>query len=219
MKTLLLATLVTLMVGTDAAGFLDFLLGVPTDAPGLPLMTNKHWFCHDLDCPAYEVLANTTGYEKRRYEATKWVATNLTSASFSSGENSKMFNKLFQYISGQNSIQQKIPMTAPVLKRHAPGATPGAPSTHIMYFMVPHNMHASTPTPTDPSVYLVSLPPMIVYVGSYGGYSSESKDMAAFHALRAELGKTPYNTRFSFTAGYDSPFNLVHRHNEVWIPA
>ncbi|XP_033750423.1 heme-binding protein 2-like [Pecten maximus] len=218
MKTMLCATFLTLVMGADAAGFLDFLFGVPTDAPGLLNMTNKHWFCHDLDCPAYETMTTRPGYEKRRYEASKWVATNLTTTSFSSTENSQMFNKLFKYISGQNAMNQKIPMTAPVLKRHVPGATPQAPSTHIMYFMVPHDMQVSTPAPTDPSVYLVSLPPMVVYVGSYSGYSSESKDMAAFKTLRAELETTPFNTGYSFTAGYDSPFNIVHRHNEVWIP-
>ncbi|XP_060062814.1 heme-binding protein 2-like [Ylistrum balloti] len=215
MKTMLFSFLVTLVVGTDAAGLLDFFFGgTPTDAPGLLDMTNQHWFCHNLDCPAYETMLTTPGYEKRRYEASKWVATNTTS----SQKNSQLFQKLFHYISGDNALSQKINMTAPVLKRHVPGANPQAASTHIMYFMVPHKMQDSTPAPTDPSVYFVTLPPMVVYVKSYSGYSSESKDMTAFNALRAELKMTTFDSAYAFTAGYDSPFNLIHRHNEVWIP-
>ncbi|OWF47548.1 heme-binding protein 2-like [Mizuhopecten yessoensis] len=217
MKTMLFACFVTLLAGADAAGFLDLLFGVPTDPPGLLNMTNKHWFCHDLDCPAYEPMMTPPGYEKRRYEDSKWVATNVTTNNYGSSQNSQMFNKLFKYISGENSMHQKVPMTAPVLKHETPGATPGAASTHIMYFMVPHDMRVSTPAPTDPSVYLVTLPSMVVYVGSYSGYASQSKDTDALNALRAELKTTSSNSGYTFTAGYDSPFNLIHRHNEVWI--
>ncbi|XP_069136614.1 heme-binding protein 2-like [Argopecten irradians] len=218
MKAMLLATLVTLVVGTNA-GFLDNLFGAKTDPPGLVGMSNKHWFCHDLDCPAFETTDTRTGYEKRRYESTKWVATNLTEVGFTNAENTLMFGKLFQYISGKNAQNEKIPMTAPVLRRHVPGATPTTPSTYVMYFFVPHNMQTSAPAPTDPSVYLVDLPPMIVYVGSFSGRTSNTKEADAFRALRAELGTTPYSTGYTFTAGYDSPFNILHRHNEVWIPA
>lgn len=28
-----------------------------------------------------------------------------------------------------------------------------------------------------------------------------------------------YNAATFFSAGYDSPFRLLNRHNEVWIPA
>ena len=55
-------------------------------------------------------------------------------------------------------------MTAPVLRKIIPGATPGADNMFIMHFMVPHNMQASAPAPTDPQVYLTTLPPMKVYV-------------------------------------------------------
>jgi hypothetical protein len=47
--------------------------GVPKKAP---------WFCHELDCPVFEVMNSTAAYETRYYKAGKWVATNVESYAY-----------------------------------------------------------------------------------------------------------------------------------------
>lgn len=48
------------------------------------------------------------------------------------------FMKLFEYISGGNSRQAKIPMTAPVLTKIEPGQGPNCESTFTMSFYNPY---------------------------------------------------------------------------------
>ena len=56
-----------------------------------------------------------------------------------------MFRKLFNYISGTNDKQAKIPMTAPVSVLVKPGA---GKSTFTMAFYVPAAFQKDTPIPT-----------------------------------------------------------------------
>lgn len=63
-----------------------------------------------------------------------------------------MFWKLFNYISGQNDKQVKIPMTAPVSIYIEPGAGPNCESTFTMAFYVPASFQEDTPEPTDADV-------------------------------------------------------------------
>lgn len=46
------------------------------------------------------------GYELRQYESSKWVMTNLTAMIFTDDDDKEMFDKLFYYISGNNSIRK-----------------------------------------------------------------------------------------------------------------
>jgi hypothetical protein len=46
------------------------------------------------------------GYELRQYEASKWVMTNLTTMVFTDNDDKAMFDKLFYYISGNNSVRK-----------------------------------------------------------------------------------------------------------------
>lgn len=50
------------------------------------------------------------------------------------------FMKLFRYISGTNSKQAKIPMTAPVLTKIEPGQGPNCESTFVMSFYQPYSL-------------------------------------------------------------------------------
>ena len=70
---------------------------------------------------------------------------------------------------------------------------------------------------TNCQVKIVELPEMTVFVKSFGGWM----DMEKIQQHGMELGKAlqkdgvPFDDTQLFTAGYDSPFRLFGRHNEV----
>lgn len=41
-----------------------------------------HWFCHGLECPAFDVLEKQEKYEVRKYGVGRWVSTTIGSHSF-----------------------------------------------------------------------------------------------------------------------------------------
>ena len=57
----------------------------------------------------------------------------------------------------------KIPMTAPVTVRIEPGAGPNCESTFIISFFIGQNFRQTPPKPTNPDVYLATVPEMDVY--------------------------------------------------------
>ena len=75
------------------------------------------------------------------------------------------------------------------------------------------------PKPTNTDVYLQKLPFKKVAVITYSGYSNKGTEQQNLVTLGNFLTKNnmKFNTEFYFTAGYDSPFKFLFRHNEVWV--
>ena len=71
---------------------------------------------------------------------------------------STMFWKLFNYISGQNDKQEKIPMTAPVSVLIEPGSGPNCESTFTMAFYIPSAFQDNPPKPDNPDVSIEERP-------------------------------------------------------------
>merc|ERR1712121_116511 len=96
----------------------------------------KPAYCNGLDCPVFEVFENATEYELRRYSAAMWVSTQYTAMTPDEADEMARvaFNRLFEYISGQNENKEKINMTAPVVIEVTPGAGPNCVSTFVMSF-------------------------------------------------------------------------------------
>lgn len=131
------------------------------------------------------------------------------------------FERLFKYISGANKQKVKIPMTVPVAIEMEAGAGAFCKSTCTESFFVPFKDQENPPKPTDEKVYISNYSEHCQYVASYPGISTETlvKEMVAKLAAaldKAGKGSTYYKDTFFF-AGYDSPFQLLHRHNEVWF--
>ncbi|QDZ21613.1 SOUL heme-binding protein [Chloropicon primus] len=175
------------------------------------------WFYHGLEGPAFTE-KNASGIEVRAYPESYWTATTVT------GENmdkalSEGFMRLFRYISGENEEKQKVPMTVPVMTTVTPGAGPFCEENFTIHFYVPKEFQDNPPKPSDPRVENVVLPPVTVAVASYPGWNDEkeviSNGKALFQALRS--ANIPFDAETFFTAGYDSPFRLIDRHNEVWV--
>lgn len=78
-----------------------------------------------------------------------------------------MFWKLFNYISGQNERQEKIPMTAPVsvlVEPDGPSEADDLQNTFTMAFYIPAPFDENPPQPNDSSVSIEHRPEIRVLV-------------------------------------------------------
>lgn len=184
------------------------------------------WFCHDLDCPQYVSVKNITDLELspvelRRYAAGNWVSTVVLDVKSYEGAVAKGFWRLFRYISGENEQEQKVEMTAPVRVKVLPGQGPACESNFTISFFIPSEFQADPPKPTNPDVAVTASAAMDVYVWGFGGWATGNKYVSHASDLVQQLTDGGYKVEedFFYTAGYDSPFRVLNRHNEVWIPA
>jgi len=177
--------------------------------PGTPIAQCKE---QSLECPDFKMVAVKTGYEVRKYPALKWVCTRYAGHEPSSN---KMFMKLFNYIQGSNDQGVKIPMTAPVTTYIEPGAGPNCNNNFTMCFFVPTAFWGNTPQPTDKEVFLLDTPESTQYVKAFSGFTSNEQNVNKSHELMTALGNTTVDETKWLTNGYDSPFKLRDRRNEV----
>lgn len=66
------------------------------------------------------------------------------------------------------------------------------------------------------------MPAITMYIGQHGGMIGDDKVIAAKTTnLLSQLKDDgeEVNENFIFTADYDPPYRLQHRHNEIWIAA
>jgi hypothetical protein len=83
-------------------------------------------------------------------------------------------------------------------------------------------MQEKPPTPKNPDVIFTDVPTSVIYVAQYGGVMTDDKVIAArttelLETLKAD-GQT-FDETLVFTAEYDPPYRLQHRHNEIWVAA
>lgn len=188
--------------------------------PGVIVSNDPPWFCHSLDCPHFDLLAVFDKVEKRVYAEGKWASTLVQDVTYDKAVTAG-FYRLFDYISGANVEKKKIEMTAPVKVEVTPSQGPFCKSTFKVSFFVPYALQDSAPEPSSPDVFIETMEETTFYVSSYGGWSSETKVLDAAERMidTLEAKSLQFNATTFYSAGYDSPFRLTHRHNEVWIPA
>ncbi len=141
---------------------------------------------------------------------------------------SEGFRRLFDYISGNNSAEEKISMTAPVLQEQegktiamtAPVLQQRDGQSWCVDFVMPADLTLSTvPVPRDQRVVIVEVPRQTVAVIRYSGLvSSDDIDEKARELkewLRARNYRIISEPR---SARYDPPFTLPPlRRNEVHV--
>merc|ERR1719454_1491432 len=129
-----------------------------------------------------------------------------------------MFKKLFNYISGANDKKQKLAMTAPVITEIIPGPGPNCESNFTMSFYVPKALWSAAPQPTAADVFLHEVPEVTVYVKAFNGYAKTADYISAASKLAESVGdSSKFVQGVWYTAGYDSPYSLSNRRNEVWF--
>ncbi|XP_008311186.1 heme-binding protein 2 [Cynoglossus semilaevis] len=157
-------------------------------------------------------------YEIRTYHACKWVSTTVSGtqmdASISTG-----FRRLFNYIQGNNQNKVKVEMTAPVSSLVEPGEGPACESRFTVSFYLPEEHQASPPEPSSPEVFVEQRKEFTAYVRTYSGFSNENMKREELLKLLESLQRDsmPYVDKPYYVAGYDSPFKLTNRRNEVWV--
>ena len=191
----------------------SLLLAVKAEAP---------WFCHGLDCPDF-TNSSVDSIEVRNYSPALWSSTKVLGVNFDEAV-STGFDRLFDYISGANEAQKSIEMTAPVLVKVEPGAGPNCNTTFTVSFFVPFEYqppNSPPPAPTSQDVFTQTIDAQKVAVKSFGGMSKGDVVIAEAAALENEVSKAADLTEADgeswWFAGYDPPFRLSNRHNEVWI--
>ena len=179
----------------------------------------------------YELVTRYPHFELRRYPEYAVAEVQVT-ATFDRAGNAA-FRHLFNYISGSNTAQQKLAMTAPVLQELGPsqklamtapvlqsGPLPGsdAPSDFVVAFVLPAGVTAETaPVPSNPGVRIRSLPGSLTAVVRFSGSGTAAAFARRNEGLQAALklaGLSPVGPpRF---ARFDPPFKpWFLRRNEV----
>jgi hypothetical protein len=82
-------------------------------------------------------------------------------------------------------------------------------------------MQSTPPQPSNEAVFLSQSPAFEAYVASYSGWNSDKKFTQVAADLFKEVSEAGAEVRedMYYTAGYDSPFRLTNRHNEVPTPS
>ncbi|XP_023154579.1 heme-binding protein 2 [Amphiprion ocellaris] len=157
-------------------------------------------------------------YEVRTYHATTWMSTSVSGMQLDPSIKTG-FQRLFKYIQGNNKNKVKVEMTAPVTCRVDPGAGPACESKFTVSFYIPEEHQESPPEPSDPEVFVEHRKELTVYVRTYGGFSDEKMKQEELLKLVESLKRdgVQYVEAPYYTAGYDSPFKLTNRRNEVWV--
>ncbi|XP_063773498.1 heme-binding protein 2 isoform X2 [Pseudophryne corroboree] len=179
-------------------------------------------FSTSLQNPKWTALeTQSSEYEMRQYEPAKWVSTEVKSMKDWDSAVSVGFMRLFNYIQGSNAKNVKVEMTAPVTTYVEPGAGPACESTFTISFYIPTEHQDDPPQPSESSVFVTERPGTTVYVRSFGGYTNGAKNLEHISKLSEHLkqdGKV-FDENVYYSAGYDSPFKPINRHNEVWLIA
>lgn len=181
------------------------------------------WFCHDLECPPFNG-TQATNYSIRTYPSSRWASTSVASTDFTKAT-STGFYRLFNYIDGQNVEKKKIPMTAPVLNKVQASQGPFCNSNFTISFYMPflyqpwYEKREQPPTPSSSDVFVQDYGTLRVAVLEFSGFVTNDMVTSKAAELAEALKKdqVPFETAFFFYAGYDPPYRIINRHNEVWF--
>jgi hypothetical protein len=177
--------------------------------------------------PSYTSILQEAPFEIREYPAL--IAAEVTVAGERSEAVSAGFRLLAGYIFGGNTRKQSIAMTAPVIQNESPNEKIAMtapvmqspdPSGWIIRFIMPASYTLETlPTPNDPKVRLVSLPPKRLAVVRFSGLVDDNDVEQQTAVLRTFIAKQKLTASGTPSlARYDPPWTLWFlRRNEVML--
>jgi len=164
-----------------------------------------------IETYAYKVEKKYDDFEIRRYEASLFTSVELPTNKYEEAS-SAGFRQLAGYIFGGNSKNEKIAMTSPV-------AMSLEDTTTTMMFMVPKSiLKKDLPLPNQKNIHFNEEPAKRVAAITFDGWANSNKIEAIKAKLIYALAKEniQHSSKFSFL-GYNSPFDLIGRKNEVIV--
>jgi len=207
------------------SGFLSKIKAAGTHVLGIKkeYKEGRPWFCHNNECPEFTVKKKYEHFEERCYPKTTWLKAGGEGKQGESMSMRGMFRKLFNYIQGANEKQEKVKMTAPVITEAIVNANNSDLVDYQMHFFVPPTQAANLPQPNDADVEIVEQEARCVYVLSFGGWvmkmgGKTDRKIADLKSVLKEEGlEGSVKENITMFAGYDSPFRMRNRHNEVML--
>lgn len=178
--------------------------------------------------PAYVVVANTSDIEFRQYQPYLVAETTIADEADRSKAASAGFRRLFDYISGDNTVQTEIEMTAPV-KQQATSAeidmttpvrqVPDASGWKVTFALPREFDQANVPQPTNPDVFIRTEPGQLMAVLQYSGRWTDENVNSHKAELIEKLSAAGLTIESEvITAFYNAPFSLPFmRRNEVMV--
>jgi len=167
-----------------------------------------------VEIASYENLKKINGIEIRKYPK-------MLLAIVEGYKNDSGFNLLFNYISGDNKKQKKIPMTAPVItSEKIPMTAPVITKEEFMAFVLPSFYNEQTvPIPLDPEVKIKVQPEKIYAVLRFSGRTSRSRIQKQIEKLNQILKNENIKIKDDpILLRYNSPFTPGFlRRNEVAV--
>ena len=175
----------------------------------------------------YQVNYQQENFQVRQYEA-HIVAETIVDSEFEDA-GSEAFQRLFKYISGNNTAKQSIDMTAPVsqeadgqkIDMTSPVGQQSVNGRWAVSFMMPESSSYETlPKPNNSDVVLKQVPERYIASIEYSGFWSETSYKENKNKLQAWISKNGYQVIDEpIWARYNDPFTLWFlRRNEILIP-
>lgn len=155
----------------------------------------------------YGVLKTDGKFELRDYPALLVIETPMAAGKDNG------FMRLFRFIGGANSEQQKIAMTTPVFMSREP-------TRQTMAFVLPEKLKSDgAPKPTNPDVTLRELPPGRFAVLRFSGGQKAKNEAEALERLRTWMRSQELKTSTEPVFAYfDPPWTpSFWRRNEVML--
>jgi hypothetical protein len=179
-----------------------------------------------IEEPKYKVLTAEGDIEIREYSSYCIAETFIPGMDFNDASNDG-FRKLFRFISGNNRLNTKIEMTAPVtasrsekIEMTAPVTSTKTPDGFMIGFVMPEGFTIeTTPTPTDSTITIREVKPRTVAVIRFSGRWTSSSMDEHQKALEEWISKNHYSqVSQPVIARYDPPFMpWFLRRNEIHI--
>lgn len=178
-----------------------------------------------IDTPKYNVLKDSGKFQIREY--TEYVSAEVVVEGEFEEVGSKAFRPLFQYISGNNSQNQKLEMTTPVeqtggekISMTAPVEQKGKDGRYTLSFVLPQSLTIDTaPIPNDKRVVLRNNPIRKMACIRYSGFWSESNYLENWKLLQDWIASENLKQKGEpIYARYNAPFSIWFlRRNEILV--
>ena len=178
-----------------------------------------------LEQPTYEVLFVDGDIEYRRYDTYLVAETAIAEVGDWGKDTRDGFMQLFDYISGENTLETKLAMTSPVVQGRstkiamtAPVVESSSEGQNRMAFMLPSEFNLdSAPRPTNPAITIKEIPVRIIASIRYSGRWTEKNVQKYKARLEQHLADRGVETIGEYsTAVYNAPFTPPFmRRNEI----